>query len=106
MSMPLIPEEKFRPSREQVVIDLLKSIAMEENAIAHLMHAEADKIKAVLGQSGKRVDMSHADLIKLGNQAAKLLDVIVMKEWLLLRKLENVMELAGQGLEEDDEDEE
>lgn len=105
LSMPLIPEEKFRPTREQVIIDLLKSIAMEENAIAHLMHAEADKIKAVLGQSGKRVDMSRADLIKLGNQAAKLMDVIVMKEWLLLRKLENVMELGGQW-DEDDEDEE
>ncbi|GIO90899.1 hypothetical protein J31TS3_21260 [Paenibacillus lactis] len=105
MSMPLIPEEKFRPTREQFIIDLLKSIAMEENAIAHLMQAEADKIKAVLGQSGKRVDMSRADLIKLGNQAAKLMDVIVMKEWLLLRKLENVMELGGQW-DEDDEDEE
>ena len=31
MSMPQIPEESFRPTKEEVVIDLLKSIAMEEN---------------------------------------------------------------------------
>ena len=47
MSMPQIPEESFRPTKEEVVIDLLKSIAMEENAIAHLLHAEAEKIQAL-----------------------------------------------------------
>ncbi len=43
MSMPQIPEEKFRPSLEEVVIDLLASIALEETALSHLIHAEAEK---------------------------------------------------------------
>ncbi|AWP26743.1 hypothetical protein ACXFAU_19750 [Paenibacillus glucanolyticus] len=98
MSMPKIPEENFRPTKDEVVIDLLKSIAMEENAIAHLLHAEAEKIQAFVGHhhsiSG---EPSHADIIKLSSQVSKLLDVIVMKEWLLLRKLENVMELHDSG---------
>lgn len=98
MSMPQIPEENFRPTKDEVVIDLLKSIAMEENAIAHLLHAEAEKIQAFVGHhhslSG---EPSNADIIKLSSQVSKLLDVIVMKEWLLLRKLENVMELNDSG---------
>ncbi|MCT1399281.1 hypothetical protein AK95_30385 [Paenibacillus sp. LC231] len=98
MSMPQIPEESFRPTKEEVVIDLLKSIAMEENAIAHLLHAEAEKIQAFVGHHHRiSVEPSHADLIKLSGQVTQLLDVIVMKEWLLLRKLENVMELNDPG---------
>lgn len=93
MSMPNIPEELFRPSKGEVVVDLLKSIAMEETAISHLLNAEAEKIQAFVG---KHLDFpscpSNRDIIKFNTQVFKLLDVIVMKEWLLLRKLENVME--------------
>ena len=96
MSMPQIPEESFRPTKEEVVIDLLKSIAMEENAIAHLLHAEAEKIQAFVGHHHRiSVEPSHADLIKLSGQVTQPLDVIVMKEW--PRKLENVMELNDPG---------
>ncbi|GAB6926139.1 hypothetical protein JCM10914A_01220 [Paenibacillus sp. JCM 10914] len=93
MSMPQIPEENFRPTEEEVVIDLLKSIAMEENAIAHLLHAEADKIQAFVGKKRLSYEPSCAEVLKLSDQVSKLLEVIVMKEWLLLRKLENVMEI-------------
>ncbi|WP_083659790.1 MULTISPECIES: hypothetical protein [Paenibacillus] len=55
MSMPQIPEETFRPTKEEVVIGLLKSIAMEENAIAHLLHAEAEKVQATINYSTSAV---------------------------------------------------
>jgi hypothetical protein len=96
MSMPHIPEESFRPSRDEVVIDLLKSIAMEENALSHLMNAEAEKIQAFVG---KHHDFptcpSNDEIIQFNMQVFRLIDVIVMKEWLLLRKLENVMEIKS-----------
>jgi len=107
MSMPQIPEEKFRPSKNEVIIDLLKSIAMEETAIAHLLHAEAEKIQALVGhQHRKHLEPSLADIIKMSDQVSKLLDVIVMKEWLLLRKLVNVMELDDMDYDNDDDEEE
>ncbi len=93
MSMPNIPNELHRPSKEEVVIDLLKSIAMEETALSQLINAEAEKIQAFVG---KDLDFpgcpSNEFILKFSGQVFKLLDVIVMKEWLLLRKLENVME--------------
>ena len=106
MSMPHIPQESYRPTKDEVVIDLLKSIAMEENAIAHLLHAEAEKIQALVGKRhGISAEPSHEELMALSAQASKLLDVIVMKEWLLLRKLENVMELKGPRYSCDDDEE-
>ncbi|MCS7460413.1 hypothetical protein N0M98_09690 [Paenibacillus doosanensis] len=93
MSMPKIPEEPYRPTKEEVVIDLLKSIAMEETAISHLLNAEAEKIQAFVG---KCLDFPTSpttrEIIKFEGQVFKLVDIIVMKEWLLLRKLENVIE--------------
>ena len=96
MSMPYIPEEKHRPVKQEVVVDLLKSIAMEETAISHILNAEAEKMQAFVG---KNLDFpscpSTQEIIKFNIQVFKLLDVIVMKEWLLLRKFENVMEYNG-----------
>lgn len=90
MSMPRIPEEPFRPGKEQVVIDLLKSIAMEETSLAHLLNAEAEKVQVIVKRTGD-LEISAATLCKVSNQIAKLLDMIVMKEWLLLRKMEYAM---------------
>ncbi|WEK55847.1 MAG: hypothetical protein P0Y55_07325 [Candidatus Cohnella colombiensis] len=94
MSMPTIPQESFRPTLEEAVIDLLKSIAMEETAISHLLNAEAEKTQAFIGRD--RNFPSHpttCDIIKFNQTVIKFVDVIVMKEWLLLRKLETSIEI-------------
>lgn len=96
--MPRIPEEPFRPSKEQVVIDLLKSVALEETALAHLLHAEADKWKAIVAASASSTGCRRETILeKSGEQAVKLLDVVIMKEWLLLRKMEAAMDFYRQG---------
>ncbi|WCN37466.1 hypothetical protein [Aneurinibacillus uraniidurans] len=100
MSMPHIPEGKFRPSGKEVVIDLLESIALEEIALSHLMNAEAEKIQAFVG---KHLNFptcpSTRDIIKFNQNVTLLLETIVMKEWLLLRKLENILELKDHQVE-------
>lgn len=105
MSMPTIPREPFRPNRDEVVIDLLKSIALEETAIAHLLNAEAEKIQFVVGKM-KDVEFPHDTFTQLSNQVIKLMDVVVMKEWLLLRKLENAMIFQESELCKDCDDDE
>lgn len=96
MSMPTIPEERYRPTHDEVIIDLLKSIAMEETALAHLIAAEARKVKAFVGRHENfPFGPSAAQIIAFNAQVFKMIDVIVMKEWLLLRKLKDVAELAA-----------
>lgn len=93
MSMPRIPEEPFRPDEKQVVIDLLKSVALEETAIAHLMNAEAEKLKILLAQSAfSSFHNRQRVLTQLGKQTLQMLDMIIMKEWLLLRKIEHTLD--------------
>jgi hypothetical protein len=96
MSMPTIPEELFRPTLGEAVIDLFKSIAMEETAISHLLNAEAEKIQAFVGlQLDFPTNPTNQDILKFNQSVTKLVDVIVMKEWLLFRKLETSMEILA-----------
>lgn len=94
MSMPTIPEEMFRPTIQEAVSDLFKSVAMEETALSHLLNAEAEKIQAFVG---KQKDFpsrpSNADLLRFNKSVIALLDIVVMKEWLLLKKLETAMDI-------------
>jgi len=50
VSMPLIPEEKFRPNLKEAFIDLIESIALEEISLSHILNAEAEKIQAFIGE--------------------------------------------------------
>lgn len=90
--MPQIPESPFRPSLHETIIDLLESIALEEIALSHLINAESEKIQAFVG---KNLDFptcpSNCDILKFNHSVKSLLDTIVMKEWLLLKKLEEVV---------------
>ncbi|ARK32717.1 hypothetical protein [Halalkalibacter krulwichiae] len=95
MSMPQIPKEPHRPDKKKVVIDLFESIALEEIALSHILNAEAEKIQAFVGED---LDFptcpSNHDISKFNNGVVQLLETVVMKEWLLLRKFENVMQLV------------
>lgn len=97
MSMPEVPNQKFRPSLKEVVIDLLESIALEEIALSHLLNAEAEKIQSFVGK-GKDFPTcpSTSEIIQFNHETSKFLEVIVMKEWLLLRKLEDVVDLLNE----------
>lgn len=96
MSMPTIPEEHHRPCKHEVVIDLLKSIAMEETALSHLINAEAKKIQAFIGENNDfPLCPSTEEILSFNSHVFKVMDIIVMKEWLLLRKMKDVIELSG-----------
>lgn len=96
MSMPSIPKEPHRPNKKEVVIDLLESIALEEIALSHIMNAEAEKIQAFVGEC---LDFptcpSNEEILLFNKSAGRLLETVVMKEWLLLNKLQDVLEFAN-----------
>lgn len=94
MSMPTIPEGKHRPKFNEVIIDLLESIALEEMAISHLINAEAEKVQAFVGKDlNFPTCPTNMEINLFNHEVHKLVDRIVMKEWLLLRKLEDVINL-------------
>jgi hypothetical protein len=98
MSMPEIPENKHRPSFPEVEIDLLESIALEEIALSHLLNAEAEKIQAFVGKHHDfPTHPSNCEIIRFNRVATQFVRTIVMKEWLLLNKLETVL-----GIEEEE----
>ncbi len=95
MSMPQIPEERHRPSLKETVIDLLESIALEEIALSHLVNAEAEKIQTVL-----KKDPCEKFLLQVNHSVKSVMDTVVMKEWLLLKKLDEVLRIEVEEFEE------
>ncbi|TCP64123.1 hypothetical protein [Baia soyae] len=97
MSMPEIPEQPHRPQFSEVIIDLLESIALEEIALSHLIHSEAKKIKAFIGgQLDFPTNPTNQEIENFNQHIQKLVDITVMKDWLLYRKLEGVIHLSSQ----------
>lgn len=93
MSMPTIPPEPHRPNRKEVVLDLLESIALEEIALSHVLNAESEKIQAFVGKCHDfPTNPTSKEIIKFNRGVNQVLETVVMKEWILLRKLENVLD--------------
>lgn len=86
--MPEFPPQQYRPDLYHTIIDLLDSIALEEIALSHLLNAEAEKIQHFIGHISSCIP---ADvLIDFSVVVNETLETVIMKEWLLLRKLEKV----------------
>lgn len=94
MSMPQIPEHKHRPSCRCVTIDLLESIALEEISLSHLLNAEAEKIQAFVGEElNFPFCTSMNQVIEFSRISTDFMEKIIMKQWLLLNKLNKVMDI-------------
>jgi hypothetical protein len=93
--MPQIPENKHRPNLKCTIIDLLESIALEEIALSHLLNAESEKIQAFVGE---KLDFpmcsSYKGVISFSKLSSDFMEKIIMKQWLLLSKLNKVMEIG------------
>jgi len=92
--MPIVPEQPHRPNLDKVVIDLLESIALEEVALSHLLNAEAEKVQSFLCKFHEDRKADYLELISFNNSVNSTLSSIVMKEFLLLRKLETTLQMT------------
>lgn len=93
MSEPKIPVRK----REEVINDLLESIALEETGLAHILNALAEKIQKAI-QHSKRLE----DLLEINKSANRTLGKLIKKEILLEFKLEEVVDLVKDGKKKED----
>lgn len=96
MSMPIIPKQPNRPDLEQTVVDLLESIALEEISLSHILNAEAESIQAFLCKFLECEKSDLTELISFNKTVNSTLSTIVMKEFLLLRKLETTLQITDE----------
>ncbi len=92
MGMPQIPDGKNRPTYDETIIDLLESIALEEMAIAHILNAEGEKLQELI----KRFcccDVGFFQLHENCKTTNSLINNLIMKEWLLLTKMNTILEM-------------
>jgi len=89
------------PPRDRVISQLLYSIALEETALAALINAEAEKVQAV-GRNLAR-PCTFDDVLTFQRSVADVMQTVVRKEEILLKKLQTVMELAPREEEMEEE---
>ncbi len=95
MGMPQVPERDCLPSMNEVVAQILESIALEELAMAHIMNAEGEKMQAL-------VQMLHSGNIccdciqSLFKSTNTTLNNLIMKEWIMFNKLNTALEVYQQ----------
>lgn len=94
MTMPEFPPQHHRPDLHHTIIDLLDSIALEEIALSHLLNAEAEKIQHFICHISSCTPSDV--LIDFNVVVNETLETVIMKEWLLLRKLEKVTRFFNQ----------
>ena len=94
MSLPSFPDN-LNLTREDVINQIISSIAMEELGLSHIINAEGEKLQYALGTiegvSGPEVPLTLDDLLKLNDSVHKTLDSTIMNQFFLKEKLINAL---------------
>ncbi|HJV44324.1 MAG TPA: hypothetical protein VJ824_01215 [Bacillota bacterium] len=97
-----IPEGIQHSSLKRTIVDLLESIALEETAVSSILRAEAGKIKAFVGKNLEFPSNPSTKEILLFNETVnKMMDSLLMTEWLLLRKLDAIIQIDIHKMEQE-----
>lgn len=82
MSMPIItPGDK---TVDEVITDLIESVAMQETSLSHILNAEGEKMEAILSMEGTTAD----ELLRMNQSAERMTGAVARLELLLQGKLE------------------
>ncbi len=92
MGMPQVPKRDHLPSIEEVVIQILESVALEELAMAHIINAEGEKMQALVKQMDKSNVCSDCISGAFKNTNATI-NSLIMKEWIMLNKIKTALEI-------------
>ncbi|GAB6139116.1 hypothetical protein [Halanaerobaculum tunisiense] len=84
MSRPEIPTR----DRDEALVDLLESIALEETALANFINAEAEKTQRIIADCNITPD----EIIDFQKNMSKVMKTVIKKEMLLQFKLEDVLD--------------
>jgi len=88
--MPKFPIDPANLSRDDVINQILSSIAMEELALSHVVNAEGEKIQYVLGTlegSTPPVSATVGEVLQVNQSVEKTLEVAAKKQMILTKKM-------------------
>ena len=71
-------------TQEQVMTDLIESIAMQERALSHIVNAESEKMQAII----KMDTVSTQQLLQLNHSVEHMINAAARLETVLQAKLE------------------
>jgi len=94
MSKPQSPSNAGGLTRENAINQILTSIAMEEAGMSHILNAEGEKIKYVLGEldGAKPEELATIDqLLKVNQSVQNLLETVTQQQILLKQKMERAL---------------
>lgn len=92
MGMPQIPEGTNRPTFDETIIDLLESIALDHMSLSHIMNAEGEKLQELINKYACE-EIGYGQLECSCKNTNRLINDIIMKEWLLLNRMNTIIEL-------------
>ncbi len=92
MGMPQIPDGANRPTFDETIIDLLESVALEEMALAHILNAQGEKLQELI-KKYKCNCLCYCQLENGFKCSQGMLNSVIMKEWLLITKMNTILEL-------------
>ena len=81
---PLNCPAQSRVSLDQVVIDLLESIALQESALSHILCAESQKMKTAMTME----ELDLCKLLEVNDSATNMVHAVANLELVLKDKLE------------------
>lgn len=94
MIIPNIHKGENTPSLAEAITNIIESIAEEELALAQLITSEANKINVFVGEySNFPSSPSNAEILNFNQSTQKMIDSLLMKEWLLHKKMELILTL-------------
>jgi hypothetical protein len=94
MIIPNINKGENTPTLDEAITKIIDSVAEEEMALAQLISSEANKINAFVGAfSDFPTSPTNLEIIKFNHSIQKIIDSVMMKEWLLYKRLEVVLTL-------------
>jgi len=99
MSLPQFPKDPSDMTREDVINQILSSIAMEELGLSHVINAEGEKLQYILGTlpgiSGPNATID--DVLKANESVQKLLETVSRIQLFLNDKMTKALSASAIG---------
>ena len=97
MSMPSFPKDGANMTREQALTMVIASIAMEENALSHVIDAEGDKLRYILDRCREACGCEETprEILEANESVTRLLDAVAQNQMILRNKLALALDARG-----------
>ncbi len=97
MGMPQIPEGTNRPCFDEMLIDLLEAVALDHMSLSHIINAEGERIQEMVNKYACD-ELSYCQLESSCEATNTLLNNVIMKEWLMLNRLNSIKDITEKKL--------